>query len=272
MTYGALFSLESTESGEILTPLPLAAGKWGAGRMRGLAVSGALARAVENALPDTELRPARWTLELCRVATMDACHADTRIMRQGRRITVVEADLIQNGVVVASARALLLRPEDDVTDGSVWAPPSQWVSPPEDLRPVTVDPRLFYEESSGWTAEPTPHSDRRNILWLLTYRIVEGEEPTPFQFAASAADVASLVGNWGSAGMQHINADVTLALARLPESPEIGMAALDRVDSDGITTSTVTVFDRSGTLGTAVVCALANSKAAIDPAGLIARA
>ncbi|OZD13104.1 hypothetical protein CH253_18780 [Rhodococcus sp. 06-156-3C] len=234
--------------------------------MRGMAVSGVLARAVEHAVTDPVLRPVRWTLEMCRVATMNTCRSDVRIIRQGRRITLVEADLIQQNEVVATARALFLRGEPRAIGAEVWAPACRWSAPPTDLLPVTAGSRLYYDEVGGWTAEPPAHSAKRNVLWLSGFRIVDCDEPTPFQFAASTADVASVVGNWGNAGMQFINADVTLALARLPEGPGIGMAALDHVETDGITTSVVSVFDRTGTLGTAVVCAVANLDVTVDPA------
>lgn len=70
------------------------------------------------------------------------------------------------------------------------------------------------------------------IMWVLEVRIVEDEALSGFQLAAGAADVT---------------------LARLLHGLEIGLAATDRVEADGISTSTVTVYDRSGTLGTAVV-------------------
>jgi hypothetical protein len=251
---GAFFSVESTSAGDVLT------------RMRGLAVSGALARAVERAAPDPGLRPVRWTLELCRVATMDPCHADVRILRTGRRIGLVEADLMQGDHKVATARALFLKPDPEVGTADVWTSPHRWQPPPPDLSPGTDEPRLHYSDDEGWVATPaSEHSDRRKVMWVMGIRIAENEVPTPFQFAASAADVASVVGNWGAAGMQFINADVTLALARLPEGLEIGLAATDRVEQEGISTSTVTVFDRSGTLGTAVICAVANLRATVDP-------
>ena len=262
----AFFSVDRTPHGDVLTPLPTAAGNWGPNRMRGLAVSGALARAVEHAVQGSGFRPVRWTLELCRVATMDRCHADVRIIRTGKRISLVEADLLQGGTKVATARALFLKPDPDVTTADVWSQTSQLPPPPADLSPGTDEPRLHYSDDTGWMSTPaSDHNGMRKIMWVLGVRVVEDEALSAFQFAASAADVASVVGNWGTAGMQFINADVTLALARLPQGLEIGLAATDRVETDGISTSTVTVFDRSGTLGTAVVCALANVRASVDP-------
>lgn len=262
----AFFSVEKTPEGDVLTPLPTAAGNWGPNRMRGLAVSGALARAVEHAVPNSGFRPVRWTLDLCRVASMDPCRADVRVLRSGRRVSLVEADLFQEKTKVATARALFLKPDSEVTTADVWSQSARLQPPPTDLRPGTDEPRLHYRDHQGWASTPaSDNNDNRKVMWVWGVRVAEDEPLTAFQFAASAADVASVVGNWGSAGMQFINADVTLSLARLPQGLEIGLAATDRVESDGISTSTVSVFDRSGTLGTAVVSALANVRATVDP-------
>ena len=82
--------------------------------------------------------------------------------------------------------------------------------------------------------------------------------------AASVADSTSMVTNWGSNGVEYINTDITLTLARLPRGREIGLHAIDRVNHDGIAVGTATVFDREGRLGTAVVTSIANAKRAVD--------
>lgn len=90
--------------------------------------------------------------------------------------------------------------------------------------------------------------------------VVAGEEGTPFQSVAAIADGTSMVVNWGTEGVQYINTDITLALARKPVSLEVGLSATDRVEVDGIAVGTVEVFDRAGPLGTAMVTSLANGK------------
>jgi hypothetical protein len=78
------------------------------------------------------------------------------------------------------------------------------------------------------------------------------------------ADLANMVGNRGDAGVQFINADVTMALARLPAGPGIGLAD-QRVEDDGISVATAVMFDRSGTVGSVTVTALADGQHAVDP-------
>jgi hypothetical protein len=85
---------------------------------------------------------------------------------------------------------------------------------------------------------------------------------------AAMADGASLVTNWGDRGVQHINTDITLALSRLPETFEVGLLAVDRVESDGIAVGTAAVFDRAGQIGTAMVTSLVNAHRTVDFEGV----
>lgn len=262
----AFFTIGRGPGGDIITPLPPAAGNWGAGRLRGMAVSGILARAAERALPVSDLRPIRWTLDLCRRASMDRCDIEASVIRTGRRLALVEANLLQREVVVATGRALFLRPDAQVRSAAVWAPTDRLAPPPAGLAPATAEPRVYYSEGIGWTSGSGNHQvAAQKALWLSRFRVVEDEVPTPFQYVASAADVASAVINWGEAGMQFINADLTLSLARLPVDREIGFAAADRVESDGISSGVVSAFDRAGTLGSVVVGAVFNAGVTVDP-------
>ena len=84
------------------------------------------------------------------------------------------------------------------------------------------------------------------MTWQTGVPVVPGEDPSPFVSAASIADATSMVTNWGSHGVEHINADITLTLARLPVDREVGLAAVDRISAEGIAIGTATVFDRQG--------------------------
>lgn len=231
-----------------------------------MAVSGILARAAEHARPDPGLRPTRWTLDLCRRPLMERCHIETSVIRAGRRLALVEANLLQRDTVVATGRALFLKSDAQARGAAVWALEQRPAAPPAGLAPGTAEPRVYHSDGVGWTADPDSHQNgARKTLWISQFRVVEDEVPTAFQYVAAAADVASVVINWGEAGMQFINADLTLSLARLPIVREVGFAAVDRVESDGISTGTVAVFDRAGALGSVVVGAMFNAGATVDP-------
>lgn len=262
--------------GEQLVPLRRATSGWGgsSGRaqLRGTAVSGALARAAERAAGDLDgaerFRPARWTLDLFRPGAMVPSTTRTTVVRAGRRLRLIDASFVQDDTVVARATLLLLATGGTST-GTTWtAPlPAAVPAPPRDLHPDPPDPTL-YRSDADWTRDVHGHANAaRTAVWFALAPLVEGEVPTPLEHAAVVADAANLTSSWGSAGVEYINADVTLALTRLPDPGDgAGLAATSRVESEGVATATTTMFDRRGALGAVTVSCLANGHEAVNPA------
>ena len=52
----------------------------------------------------------------------------------------------------------------------------------------------------------------------------------------------------------------TLTLTRLPDGPDIGLAALTHYSSDGVAAGVATLFDHRGPIGSGLVTALADSR------------
>ena len=79
-----------------------------------------------------------------------------------------------------------------------------------------------------------------------------------FVRSAMAGDVASSLTHYGTEGLTFINADYTLTLSRLPEGPDLGLAALTHSSHEGVGTGTAVMFDHRGPIGTATATTLAN--------------
>jgi hypothetical protein len=149
----------------------------------------------------------------------------------------------------------------------VWSPHTEVAPPPVELAPVSDEPRvpLFGSDDAGWTGSFAEHQNgSRHHTWQTAVPVVAGEQPTPFQAVASIADSASMVTNWGSNGVEHINTDISLTLSRLPVSLEIGMTAVERTEHDGIASGTAIVYDRAGVIGAAMVASLANARRTVN--------
>lgn len=257
--------------GETLVPTALARGSWSETAMHGVAISGALGRAAEQALTAlgrTDLRPTRWVVDLFRPALMVPCTLSTHVVREGKRLALVDVVLSQDGEPVARAAATFLL-VSQTTEGEVWspAPGSRPDPPPLDVAPPTDQPHPPYLRSEGdWTQERRAHTNSAHKMsWNSLPAVVAGERCTPFQAACAIADGSNLILNWGTKGVEYINSDVTMSLARLPISTEIGLSTIDRVESDGIVVGTAVMFDRAGPLGTVVLTALANALRAVKP-------
>ncbi|WP_027860019.1 acyl-CoA thioesterase domain-containing protein [Marmoricola sp. URHB0036] len=255
--------------GDVLVPTELACSLWSDDQVHGVALSGALARSLERAVTETgraDLRPARYTVDLFRAARMQPCELRTVVVREGRRLCLVDAVIEQGGEPVARASGLFLKPSEPAP-GAVWEPEIVFDPPPLELAPVSDEPRvpLFSSERIGWSTSFGEHQNGdRKMTWQTGMPVIPDEKPSPFVAAASIADAASMVTNWGSNGVEQINTDITLTLARTPVSLEIGLAATDRISSEGIAVGTATVFDRQGRLGSVVVSSIANAQRTVD--------
>ena len=267
MTF-AFFTTDPDDA-DVLVPQDLAKSLWGSDQMHGVALSGLLARALERAVSDLgrdDLRAARYTVDLFKAARMRPCRTTTRVVREGNRICLVDATVEQDGVPVARASGLFLKVSEQAP-GEVWEPTESPQPPPADVAPPTDDPHvpMFASAGVGWSDSFGEHQNAgHKTTWQVAVSVIPGERPSGFVAAASVADATSMVTNWGANGVEHINTDITLTLAREPEGVEIGLAAADRVSADGIAVGTATVFDRRGRLGTTVTTSIANVRRGID--------
>lgn len=242
-------------------PSSLAQGGWGES-ISGHVVGGLLGWAVEQAIADPAFLPARLTVDLPRPTALEPVTVQTRVLRDGKRLRLVEAALFQGDTIVAQATGLFLRRGEQPT-GHIWAPEIQMPAIPTDLAPS--DESLFVR-TYGWgmpIQNPETNWDGqggRKFTWLhLIQPLIEGEPLTAFTRVAMAADVTASLVNWGSDGLRFINADYTLTLSRLPEGSLIGLAAQDHCTQEGIATGSAAVFDERGKIGSSVSVSLAQS-------------
>ena len=218
--------------GDAFVPTALANGPWGA-TISGHLVGGLLGFVIDRDAGDPDLQPARLTVDLLRPAAMAPLTARTAVIRNGRRLKLIQAELVQADTVVARASALLLR-RGDQPPGDVWGGAVTMPQLPEELgHPLEGGSMMVWAygrslQTAGPSFDLTQwRHDGPKFVWVREPNaLVEGEPMTPFTRAAMAGDVASSLTHYGTAGLQYINADYTLTLSRLPDGPDIGLAAL----------------------------------------------
>jgi len=255
--------------GDRFVPSDAARGPWSPNALHGGAICGLLARCLEGAVAEPTLQPMRLTVDLFRAAPKAPLRVETRPLREGRRIQVLEASLLrEDGVEVARATGLFLLP----TDGEHSEP---WKSPapvgPDGLEttslmggpPLTGPPRgLHTVIETRWTPE---RGDGPRTAWFrLPGPLVAGEEASPFVRAATLGDFANAVASRAmprrpdQIGPIFINTDTTLYLSRPPVGEWIGMTASYGVQQQGVGLIEVTHFDVQGRYGVALQARLAN--------------
>jgi hypothetical protein len=228
--------------------------------LHGRLLAGLAARAVEHEDHDPALRLARLTVDMFRPPPMTPFTVRTSIVRDGRRVRVLDVSIRCGEVEVARASALMLRTAEHPT-ASVWSAPS-WDAPPPDAFPPPPDEAEG--EIGGWDIRlMTPGgfwtADRKRLWTRDWWQLVAGEDLSPVVRAALAADLPNPLANSGAEGLQFINPDLTLFLARPPTSEWIGLEVTDHVGFDGIAVGSCTLYDETGPIGSSTVCAITNT-------------
>jgi len=221
--------------------------------LHGRLLAGLAAWAIERDHAAEGFVPVRLTVDMFRNPPMEPADVVSSLVRAGGRVRATDASVRIDGVEVARASALFMRagpaPADDVPATSRWDAP-----PPEGLaREIDRDNAfdVVSPEGRGFGAPG------RRQLWVRDRRRLVGDiELTPFVRAALAADIASPLANFGSEGLDYINADLTLHLGRLPAGEWIGVETAHRVASDGVSVAACTMHDLDGPIGSSTVCAV----------------
>lgn len=266
-TSGAFFTVD----GDSYLPSEMARGPWG-DTIGGETVGGLLGWALDQH-GKPELQPARFTVDLMRPAFLKPVQIRTSVRREGRRIKLVDAILIQDGLPVARASVLYLR-RSSHPDGKVWTAPVTMPAPPEmsdraseglpfQMWCYGTNPDVGKE---GLAPAEWQQADNQKFAWVRLDRpIVRGHPLTPFSRVAFLADVTSPVTHWGTAGLRFINADYTATLSRLPVGDLVGLAAQSHYGAGGVASGSATLFDCEGPIGTSVSLALAQPAEAFQP-------
>lgn len=250
--------------GDVYVPTPLGRGPWGPA-LAGNYIGGLLARTVEREVDDADLHPARLTVDLLRPVALEPVEVHSSVVRDGRRLRLIDAVMTQNEVMVARASALFLRRSEHTTD-TVWTSPVTMPALPAEPAVPTGGVPMFLHSfgrdpvagSPGVGINEWSH-DGQKFAWVReTHLLVDDEPLSPFTRAVMAGDITSSLTHWGTAGLQFINADYTITLSRLPEGVYIGLASMTHTGHDGIGTGVATLFDEKGPIGSGVATALAN--------------
>src|SRR6202140_961149 len=249
-----------TRDRDAFVPTQAANGPWDPKSLHGRVIIGLLAFVIEQRHGGDDFVPARLTVDMFRLPGFAPIEVKTRIVRDGLRIKVVEADFFSGGAAMARASCQLLR-KTESPQGTVWSPPNWDVPAPADIA-APADPRLGMH--GKWTIRPIVGAmgtvgPRR--LWMREVRdLVDGTPLTPFVRVAVAADFARPFANAGDQGLGYINSDVTLYLHRLPVKEWIGFEGVNHQATDGIAIGECFLSDQQAPIGEPPVAALAQRK------------
>ena len=229
----------------------LGRGPWDPNALHGGAAAALIVRAFER-LPASEgLCLARVTYEFMRPVPVGPVDVHAEVVRPGRRVQLLEASVVADGVEVVRARALRVQTADAGAGESAPPPPGPEHGRPPELR-VPHHPMFAFDAieivfvAGDWGAGPC-------TAWFrLISPLVAGETPSPMQRLAAAGDF----GNGISATLSwddylYINPDLTLYLERHPVGEWICLDSQTRIARDGIGVAESVLYDERGRVGRA---------------------
>jgi hypothetical protein len=231
----------------------LASGPWDRNAQIGGAPAALLARAFERLPVPEGLILGRLTYDFIRAAPIGPVEIRAEVAREGRRAQLLEGAMLADGVAVVRARAL--RVSRVVAGGrssdAVAPPPGPEAGRSGEL-PGLHRPRFATDANEvrfvagGFGGGP-------GTAWFrLTRPLVGGEQATPMQRLAAAADFgAGLSGTLPREKYLFINVDLTLYVERQPVGEWICLESQTRISVGGIGLAESVLYDETGRVGRA---------------------
>jgi len=239
------------------TPSAHARGPWDPHALHGGAPAALITAAFERLQPGAELQIARLGFEYLRPVPLAPLALSTRIVRPGRRVQELAAELSAGEEVVCRASALRVReiaagvPAADAGEERPMAEPSAG-------RPVEFSLNGSAEPSFAtssmqmrWLADPwTPGPAQ---VWMRLCRpLLAGAHTSPLARLAASADFGNGVGAaLPFERFLFINADLSIHLQRQPQGEWIGLDARTLLHPGGTGLAESVLHDRRGPVGRA---------------------
>ena len=259
------------------TPTEHARGPWDPGALHGGAPATLVARTFERMLPEAELPFARLSFSFLRPIPMAPLALSTRVLRPGRRVQELEADLYAGEELVCRAHALRILPAPEqlptlavrvVEESEPPRLPGLEQAHAVRFAPDEVELKSFAASAiemrflhgrplKGQLPDVGISSTNAPVgaagVWMRLCRpVLPGEAPSPLVYTMAAADF----GNGIAAILPFdeyvfINADLVVTLNRRPEGEWIGLDARTLLHPGGIAWAQSILHDERGPFGLA---------------------
>lgn len=212
-------------------------------------VSALLARELERCRPRQETLIRRVTIDVLGPVPVDELEVSSEVVRPGRSVELVSAQLSAAGRVAATARAWrMVHASNESVAGGDAAPlddPTTWSE-----LPVLEGWNSGYAAALDWRMAEGFEPGRAQVWARPRIPLVEGEEPTALQRLFTVADSASGVSSRLSLReWMFINTDLTVHLHRQPAGEWVGMDAETVIGPDGAGAATSVLHDSTGAVG-----------------------
>ena len=262
-----LFQIKDYEGGADVQPLPYTGGPWNPDHLHGGAVAALITRCLDRIECPAPMRLARITIDMFRGVPLAPLRVETRIVRAGRRIQSVEANLFDGDRQVARGTGLRIRNDDRVSELEAIPlidpeiGPAPTVVPQFDMRVGVGELPAFVRAVELVPGRPRECGELATTWTRLRCGVVEGETTSPLVQLAALVDFASGTGNlMDYAKYSSINPDLSINVLCEPRSDWIALRGVTHRSADGIGQSHSAVHDLQGQIGYAMACLLLDQR------------
>ena len=245
----ALFDVD----GDRYLPTEATPGPWGDHLMHGGALGALCVHAMEG-VGAADAMAVRFNAVFVRPLLRGPLAVDASVTRSGKRLELVEGVVRSGDVEIARCSLLSIRPLAVDLPAGVATPDVPPPDQPEDFAPpdVAMEGRVVF---FGTGIEMrSPGGFQAGAAWFRLLRdVVPGEPGSPMGRAVAAADFGlgiSSPGEWPPR-LSYPNADLVVHCARPVAGEWVRIGAQSTWTSDGVGLCTMTLADRTGTIGTA---------------------
>ncbi|MCK9285801.1 MAG: thioesterase family protein [Rhodocyclaceae bacterium] len=249
-----------TFDGSRYMPTDWAVGPWDPQLLHGGATATLLAHGIEATQPEPDWLLAKLNFDFFRPIRKTPMTLRTEIVREGKRVRLVDAFLAEEDVVVARASGFMVAPTYDAPAPLIPAThaPASW----QGLNPVTdagTGRHLQFNSDIEFRPITAPFSGPGIVVWVKApYDLLPGTPLTPTCRTAAMSDFANAIGIWSDPARRgFINADIALSTYRRQRGDWLCLESAARPDGDGIAVSNVLLYDEAGLFGSVSTVCLA---------------
>lgn len=230
----------------------LTQGPWDAGHQHGGPAAALLAGAMELDHPRPDLTLTRFAMEILGPIPVGDVTVSSTVVRDGRRVQYVTAEMAAGGRTVALARGWRLRTGDTADAATPLAQPPEPLPERSAEHPAGTGPFGYFDALDWRFARGEFNVPGPVVAWLrLRVPVLPGVTPTPMQRLVAAVDSASGVSNEVSF-VTHLfsNVDLTVHVARPMEGEWLCVDGASRIGPGGAGLCRTQLYDEKGDLGT----------------------
>ena len=225
-------------------------GPWSPQFQHGGPPAALLVRQIEHCSPREDMMLARITIDIFGPVPIATLSTQTRILRPGRSVELLESVLEYDGRPVMRASAWRVRLPNDrpSTNEPESAPPIPQNNPTE--APGSTTPYGF-GDASEWRNVRGGYMQGAATAWVrFRLPLIAGEPMSPYQRLIAATDSANGISSLlDIRSWQFVPPELTLHIMRPPLGEWICLDAVTHLQTEGVGLTTTRLFDQHGLVG-----------------------